>query len=235
VTKECLGNFKNIQKDLEDRIHKILQLKKSFVSVPIPQLKNPTSEILKLITNTALLSEVSNYLGVLPILGEIKLWYSPNRVDHQTSSQYYHVDYADVRQVKFYLNIQDVTEESGPLTVINSKYSREVINAIYYQRFVKRSKPFRKGRLRDEFIDKIVGLDKERSLTGTSGSLVSVDTCNCLHRGSRVSPKDRLILMFQFYSSFTPMFPLKKEGRKQRWSHWVDNNNEEWRNLLFQY
>ena len=56
------------------------------------------------VTNRYIIEIVSKYLKCIPILTSLSLWYSPNNQIFENSSQEYHLDHEDYRQVKdFYL------------------------------------------------------------------------------------------------------------------------------------
>ena len=61
---------------------------------------NIDSKVFKFITNDGIIDIVSNYLGLIPLLTHISFWYSPNQKDVENSSQEYHLDHEDIKQVK---------------------------------------------------------------------------------------------------------------------------------------
>ena len=62
---------------------------------------------------------VSKYLNCIPILTNLSLWYSPNDKIFKNSSQEYHLDHEDYKQVKGFLFINEIDLQTGPLNVIN--------------------------------------------------------------------------------------------------------------------
>ncbi len=127
------------------------------------------------------------YLGILPTIGSIKLWWTPkNKLSK--GSQLFHIDQVDRKQLKLLVNIKETSSEHGPFTFIPKKYS---------QKFIKFScKPF-KSKTDLELLDKI---EKKELLqhTGKAGSMIFVDSSNCYHFGGRTKKRDRLILMIQY-------------------------------------
>ena len=70
-------------------------------------------------TSDDMLAIVADYLGFIPVLSEIALWYSePGQYGVGKSSQLYHLDNADTSQVKIFVHLDDVVESGGPFTFL---------------------------------------------------------------------------------------------------------------------
>ena len=55
------------------------------------------------------------YLGILPTIGSIKLWWTPkNKLSK--GSQRFHIDQVDRKQLKLLVNIKDTFDIHGPFT-----------------------------------------------------------------------------------------------------------------------
>jgi hypothetical protein len=133
------------------------------------------------------------YMGAVPVLSSARLWWTPPN-DSVQQSQLYHSDGEDDRQLKFFFNLFDVTEDAGPLTFLPADVSAQVRRRLGYV----------SGKLDDETIAAAAGsLDPVRA-TGPAGSGVALDTSRCLHYGSRRNTVGRLVLMFQFTSFYAP-------------------------------
>ena len=206
--KEILKKW-NIE--IEDLIENI---KKSLSSFNFDELKKKDENIIKLfsskdydcsssefkfVSNESLLKIISEYLGSVPLLTHISLWYSPNSKSHDGSSQIYHLDHEDYKQVKGFLYVYDVDDYTGPLNIININQSNSIQKKINY-RLNKTGK-----RVSDETIkilkDKNIEIN-EMVMNGKSGDLVLVDTSNCFHFGSRMASKPRFVLAFQYITPF---------------------------------
>ena len=153
------------------------------------------SKAFKFITNENLIDIISNYLGLIPLLTHISYWYSPNQKDIENSSQEYHLDHEDIKQVKGFFLIDDVSDDSGPTIFLNSKNSKKILNKIKY-RTNENSK-----RIDESFINKEI--ENKIKCTGKKGTLFLIDTSNCFHCGSRKSDSPRKILAFQFITAFS--------------------------------
>lgn len=154
---------------------------------------------LKFVTNKYLIEIVSRYLNCIPLLTNLSLWYSPNDKFYENSSQEYHLDHEDFRQVKGFLFINDVDLESGPLNIINVLQSNKIQNLINYKltKSEKRVNDLIIKDLKKNHVD-----INENIMIGKSGDLLLCDTSSCFHFGSRLGNKPRFILAFQFVTPF---------------------------------
>ena len=157
---------------------------------------NVESKTFKFISNKNFLSIISNYLEFVPLLTHISFWYSPNKETIENSSQEYHLDHEDIKQVKGFFLIDDVTDDCGPTIFLNSKNSNKIIKKINYKTN-DNSK-----RINDNLINQ--DYEKEKIIcSGEKGTLYLLDTSRCFHCGSRKSIKPRKILAFQFITPFS--------------------------------
>lgn len=133
------------------------------------------------------IAAVTAYLGQVPRLYNLFLWWSPPNQTQQ-GSQLYHYDHRDSRQAKLFLNLNDVTEESGPLHFLRAADSLKVDAKVGYQQ----------SRYSDEEVYSAVPESDVVAATGEQGTAYIVDTARCLHYGSRGNSRDRFILMASF-------------------------------------
>ena len=170
-----------------------------IISIKSSKDFNCESPELKFVTNKYLIEIVSKYLNCVPLLTNLSLWYSPNDKVFKNSSQEYHLDHEDYRQVKGFLFINDVDLQTGPLNIINVLQSNQIQNLINYK--LTKSKK----RVNDQVIKEIkennIYID-EKIMTGKSGDLLLCDTSSCFHFGSRLGSKPRFILAFQYITPF---------------------------------
>lgn len=143
-------------------------------------------ELIGFMVSRPVLDTATAYLGTVPILAGAALWWTPEN-ETAERSQLFHFDGEDERQVKLILNIFDTQERHGPFTLLPADAS-ETIRA---------ARGFR-SRISDEEVDAVCGLEHAVPFVGAAGSGGFVDTCRCLHFGSRHTRADRLVLMVQF-------------------------------------
>jgi hypothetical protein len=158
------------------------------------------SEVFKFVTSNFILKIVSKYLGYIPLLTHISVWWSPNDKIHEQSSQFYHLDHEDYKQIKGFLFLSDIDENSGPINAISSNQSLTIQKEISY------NMKSQNKRVLDSTIDELNKKRVNKLITkeflGKKGDLLLMDTSKCFHYGSRKSSKERLILSFQFITPF---------------------------------
>jgi hypothetical protein len=143
--------------------------------------------LIDLAVHDDILAAVTAYMGQVPRLYNLTLWWSP---PNQTAkgSQLYHYDHRDSRQAKVFINLADVTEDSGPLHFLTPADSLKVDAKVGYSQ----------GRYTDEQVYTAVPQSDVIAAVGEAGKGFVVDTGRCLHYGSRGNRLDRFILMVSF-------------------------------------
>ena len=166
--------------------------KAQLVSLMTPREIGQLPEFVDFCLDPSILGIASAYLGELPILGAVEFWYSRPIEGDYTNSQLYHADLDDVQQLKVFLFVSDVDLESGPLTVLPANVSARVSTAVGYRPASGRV------RIDDAQIRPLLSPGEEIVLTGPSETIAFVDTSRALHFGSRVSSRDRYVVMVQY-------------------------------------
>lgn len=182
---------------------------KYLLALPIKHELTLDSPLLQLALNPALLSTVTEYMGILPILNSVNILYSPNQSIFAHSSQYLHLDPEGIRQVKVFIYLDDVDTETGPFTLIPAGESAKIYPV------------YKGGRLTDEFVTSIIAPAQFTPITGPGGTMILVDTSSCFHFGSRPGSKDRPAILLQYISPFSMIFPRFGWQRKTRLAHLV--------------
>jgi hypothetical protein len=167
------------------------------------------SPYLRFALDEEVIGPIAAYLGVVPILTEIDVWYSAHGPKTPKSSQLWHLDPADTMQIKVWLHCSDVGPESGPLTIVNATTSDKLADRVGY-RFDEEH--YRVG---DDDLRAVVGEDGIVPLAGPKGTVGFVDTSMCFHFGSRVSagaPPRRMVL-FQYLTPYA--FEFDSDHREE--------------------
>jgi len=162
-------------------------------------------ELVSFMVSRPILDAATQYLGTVPLLAGAAVWWSPPN-DSAASSQLFHLDNEDWKQVKVFINLFDTNEEMGPFTLLPADLSQRIVSEDGHVR----------GRISDERLEAAGASDALRVLTGPPGSGAFVDTARCLHYGSRGNRQERLVLMFQFLRFHSPTestfrFPVPRE------------------------
>ncbi len=146
----------------------------------------------------------AQYLGLLPVLGGVRILYSPNEPsDELIRAQLFHTDPEGARQVKVFIPVQDVGPENSPFTFIPEARSRRL----------RASGPqMARKRLPDKAVLKREPRAGWIAHQGRRGDVLFVDTSRCLHFGSRPNRKPRLLLYAQYLDPFCSVFPATRAG-----------------------
>lgn len=144
-------------------------------------------EILRFALSPVIVEALSQYLGTVPVLASVRLWWSPPN-DSVVSSQLFHIDKEDFHQAKLFLNIEPVDQDTGPLTFIPADLTRAAVKALRH----------RVGRVQDDDIYNVVEPENTVCAVGPAGHGIILDTSACFHYGSRQNKKSRLVLMMQY-------------------------------------
>jgi hypothetical protein len=159
-------------------------------------------EVLSFMSDRRFVDLAGHYLGEVPLLSSAQLWWPINTT--AKSSQLYHFDEEDDRQLKFFLNVEAVGPEHGPFTAIPAKASARA----------KARTGSMHGRFHDDLVDACLNGKPPTAFTGARGTLAAVDTSRCLHYGSRGNSADRAVLMFQFTRFSAPLGRIPNWGEE---------------------
>lgn len=146
---------------------------------------------------------VSRVLGQIPRLDYVLLTlsrYSPRSFE---KSQLWHRDHDDVRVIKLFVYLTDVTDlDDGPFTFIPAPAS----GALGYSLCSHRSdeEVFGSGR---------IAVSDVQSLTAPALSVFMVDTSRCLHMGSRISEGHERLLYTATFTTVPSIYPGYKKHR----------------------
>jgi hypothetical protein len=202
VIESALGLIGAIGHDeLRERVKK--PMAKGFLPESELDLGSP---YMRLALSEEVVAIASDYLGMIPILTYVDVWYSPH-VDRPTwSSQLFHLDHADVTQLKLFLHCGDVTPASGPLTVLTASDSRRLAKRVNYR--------LEQTRVTDETVNTALGPDRS-VLDGPRGTAYFVDTSRCFHFGSRVEAgaPPRQLVVFQYLTPYA--FEFRDDYRRE--------------------
>jgi hypothetical protein len=159
---------------------------------------------LQVALHPSVLSIVTAYLGVVPLLRAAEVWLTAPSPGPAVQTQLWHRDGDDRMNVKLFIYLSEVTRGSGPFC------------------FAPRTHPLGdnraeapddgKGRVTDEQMSSVVGEEEWLILTGAPGTVALADTCG-YHKQLKPEQGERLLFMAQ-YTSHHPNWPaaLSVEG-----------------------
>ena len=161
------------------------------------------SPLMRMALHPDIVATVSRYLGMVPILQFAGIYFSSESGEGLSKSQLYHCDSDDLEQVKVWVLCDDVTPESGPLTLLPAVESDRVRQTIGYRYDME---------LNDDQVSQILGArNASRQFLGPAGTVGFLDTSRCLHFGSRFTDPTmtRLIVMLQYITPLAFILPPK--------------------------
>lgn len=180
----------------------------AFVHLLRPQQLHIGSPYLAFALRPDVVAAVSNYLGMVPVLAQVDVWYSQH-CPRINNSQLFHCDWSATRQVKVFLYASDVVQASGPLTLVEAQHSRMIRAALKYDY----NRNGRRYRVDDQRMRLFGAGPHTHVLTGPAGTACFADTSQCFHYGSRVAAgaDPRIMVLFQFLLPGACQFPLHFE------------------------
>ena len=196
ISNNLINNLENYCN--ENKINESLKKnnEKSFMINLLDEKDVPNIPgLLDFILDYKILDPVSNYLKTIPFLAYVKIFYSlPNQTT--ISSQLFHCDTEDDNLIKLFFYLDDVDENNGPFVFIPKDKSLAVM----------RSNKYQGKRLEDDEVYSSINSNDAIKFIGQKGSGLAIDTCRCLHYGSRENKKTRKLLMVQFTNHFANLY-----------------------------
>jgi hypothetical protein len=175
---------------------------RSGFMVPMMDMARLTlaSPMLRLALRPDVIAAVSSYLGMVPVIAYLQVFYSEANSDEARSSQLFHCDADATSQVKIFVLCSEVTRSNGPLTLLDAKTSRKVRSRLGYHFG---------GKIKDKRLAGIIDESDHVPIVGTPGTVCFVDTTQCFHFGSRVESgtAPRLVTMIQYLTPSSFMLP----------------------------
>lgn len=190
-----VDNINNKIKNIINEDVKNLEKNKAFIKLATTEEILSNKDCFEFLTNNKLIGIINSYLGEVPQILHTQVWYSPNKKFIENTSQEFHLDHEDRKQVKLFLFLEDISEDNGPLELISKSHSEQKIKDTGY-RLMGGDKPKRLS-------DKSIILDHIIKCVGMQNSIILVDTSKVLHRGSTKSPKSRTIFMAQYVTKYS--------------------------------
>ena len=195
--------------DAFDTCRNVLQTAERSGELSRAQAASPKPFLINVLKNEAILDHASlmelalaprlvqiasEYIGSVPLLSAVRLWWTPPNTSI-AESQKYHCDREDTKQLKVFAYVSEATPQTGPLTILPADVSTGVKARLPFT--------FKRYRFSDSEIEAAGGREPV-VLTGPAGTAFCVDTSRCLHYGARSNVEPRLLLMLQYTDSLAP-------------------------------
>ncbi len=142
--------------------------------------------------NPKLLAAASDYFGEPASLRSVQYFYTPQN-QTEAGSQMLHFDHIGERQLKLFVYLAEVEDDTGPFVFVPANASDRVLRAMKLS-----WEEAHKRRFEDDEVEAIVPLGEMVRLTGPAGSGGMVDTTRCLHYGGRARRGERHMMIIQY-------------------------------------
>ena len=207
---EALEHFGRFNEN-NSRVSK--QQKSAYLRKVIEHRKlNHESAIVGLARHPALLKVVSNYLGMFPVCSYIGVWHSPNTYENSLQgSQLMHLDHEGFIQLKVFIPCKPITENSGPLLIVDANESLKLQRSLNYKMSASSKR----------IADDAFAHSKVTPMVAKKGEILMFDSSQCFHAGSRHGTDDRLLIALQY---LLPTSYVSKAYRTKIPTHLIRKN-----------
>lgn len=143
-----------------------------------------------------MIAHAAKYVGEYPVLVSIELLRSdPKEGQAWLESQQLHLDVIDSKVFRVVVLISDVDEQNGPFTF----FPLSVSDKIKQDKKIKYGSPLTSMNIEDARMGDYAN-EEIVEISGQAGKVLTVDTCNCFHYGSRAKSRSRCVLMLSYAS-----------------------------------
>lgn len=208
LTSQLKSKITSFAKNIDvDYYEKDETRKKSFLKT---YSQDPLSNDLKpIVLADEIIDPIAEYFGSIPVLVDAAVWYSNAKSIEPGRSQLFHLDGGDLKQMKVFIPLEDITEDTGPLTLIDSRRSKNIFTELCKTKRITKINT----KLADDEIMPFVSPEHWVKATANVGEAIFTDTSSCYHFGSRPGKKHRLLLMLHFHTFGAVDLPIFS-GRK---------------------
>ncbi|MFZ4671049.1 MAG: hypothetical protein ACOYLT_03445 [Flavobacterium sp.] len=151
-------------------------------------------KINELVINNFFYDLAVKHLGSHPRITNIDYWLNIPKKDAPKSSQKWHRDYEDLKLLKVFLYLGDVSLESGPLSYIESSQHTGKFGSLFPRKFPNGVV------VDDKDIESYFINEEQKTFTLKDGTIVFADTSG-LHKGGHCISSERFLYTFT-YTSF---------------------------------
>jgi len=186
---------------------------KDFLTRLLPERVGVESPYVSLALEPQVVALANAYLGMRSYLRALDVWLNVPTDDPPKLSQLWHRDYDDEINLKYFVYLTDVGEESGPFTFAPGTQPHGPRRLAI------------KDRVDDDEMATLVPRDEWVVATGAAGTVVIADTCG-YHKGGKPTRGERILWTAQFTSGAAGAdrnFELEPNGDhalsdEQRWA-----------------
>jgi Flp pilus assembly protein TadD len=158
----------------------------------------------QLMSDPLLLDIAEKYFKAEPIIASISMWWSAlfSKIPLSDSAQLFHADLANIKWLKIFLYVTDVTETTGPHSFVPGSHKADKEGAELRRRGLVR--------FSDEDIQACYGSGRIIDIVGPRGTVFIEDTRG-FHKGHVPQEGDRLVFEIYLVNCLYPRLASKKE------------------------
>lgn len=151
--------------------------------------------IQEIMADQTLMAVAQAYVGTLPVLDTVNLWWSAiyGTEPGSSAAQLFHFDMDRIKWLKFFFYLTDVDENSGPHVYVKGSHrsGHPAASSLLAHGYV---------RLPDKDVVEAYGRENVVEITGSRGTIVAVDTRG-FHKGKVPITGHRLVLELEYSNS----------------------------------
>ena len=145
-----------------------------------------------------IISLVSSYLKVLPILNNISIYVNiPKNIKNVRGSMNWHRDDFGYKSMDIFIPISNIDDDNGPLYCVKEK--EKLGRFINYSNEINSPQKGDRGKIKEEYF-KFSSNDEKKiiKLSGSIGKALFIDSFNCYHKGGHCTKNFRIMLRITY-------------------------------------
>ena len=159
---------------------------------------NLRKEVFKFCLSKKIISIVSSYLGVMPILNNVSLYINiPKDSKDIRGSMNWHRDDFGYKSLDLFVPISDINEDNGPFYCVREKET--LGRFINYSNEINNPARGNRGKIEEKYF-KFDSEDRDKvlKLSGEKGKALFIDSFNSYHKGGHCLKNFRLMLRITY-------------------------------------
>jgi hypothetical protein len=189
LSEMLLGDSQHRIKEIQENTHSSSGSDKFYLLRLLgeePKI-DPSNRFLDFGLNEQILGIISGYLGMYSRLLYLNVWCNVPTCGNAVFSQRWHRDPEDKRQVKVFLYLRDVDENTGPFSFIRGTHNGGPYRRIFPQTMKESMYP------PENDVERLFKPEQRQVCTGKAGTLVFCDTSG-IHKGGHPRSAFRVLL-----------------------------------------
>lgn len=174
-------------------------------------------DIIEFATSEMMLKTVTSYLGVFPLIRGIYLNVNFPSQNRQTSSQLWHRDDFGYKTLDFFMAINEIDDNNGPLITLKKKDPLKIFYRIKNE--VDTKLKGERGKISDNNFNYLSNNDEDSflELKGKKGTALFIDSFRNYHKGGFCKKNNRIVLRISYMTNDCTFDLDSNYDEKQKW------------------